>query len=197
MHNNVATRIKFSIERTLRRLRFKRAIGKVREYSEFASNLDQFIDYCVNYLQKTTEIYFVGIFVISTTQEYVEFRNGAGDMKAVHIMLERRFRLETHNNIQLIDFPSDIKAETAPLPLATKPRWAVIGTTRYMGPFFANIGSQLRIPIQFEEQIVGSLWLETFHHQPSFDQHDLPVLISLANQLGFIFNKHLNNTNNS
>ena len=122
MHNNVTTRIRFFIGRILRRMRFKRAISKVKQYDEIASRLDEFIDYCVHYLQEKTGIYFVGIYTIDPAEEHFIFRNGVGDAQWVRTLLARKHELPLRKNISIWDFKSGLQHETNELPVSLTSR---------------------------------------------------------------------------
>ncbi|GEM_PF-252353 len=157
-------------ENERRAMQFQTAAEVARAASSII-DLDQLLPQAADLLRERFDLYYVGVFLVDETREWVALRAGTGE--AGRIMLERRHGFTVGGSSMI----GRCVAEATPqIPDSVET------AVRYVNPLLPNTTAEIALPLVSRNQMIGAMSIQSSKVR-AFSETDITILQTVADQL--------------
>ncbi len=157
-------------ENERRAMQFQTA-AEVAHAASSIIDLDELLPHAVNLLRERFDLYYVGVFLVDETREWVALRAGTGE--AGRIMLERQHGFTVGGGSMI----GRCVAEATPqIPES------VDTAVRYVNPLLPNTTAEIALPLVSRNQMIGAMSIQSSKVR-AFSETDITILQTVADQL--------------
>ncbi len=157
-------------ERALaRRVAQLRAASEISRVATTMLDEQQLMNYVVNTLQESFDLYYAGIFLLDERGEYAVLRAGTGE--AGRRMLQEGHRLAV-GGTSMIGWSIANRQRRLALDVGEEP-------VRFNNPHLPHTRTELAIPLIVRDEVIGAMTIQSDRSQ-AFDEDDILILQGIA-----------------
>jgi signal transduction histidine kinase/ActR/RegA family two-component response regulator len=134
--------------------------------------LDELLNHAVNLVRDRFGFYHAGIFLVDERGEYAVLQAATGE--AGDAMLKQGHRLKV-DEVGIVGYVTGIGQPRIALDVGAD-------AAHFKNPFLPETRSELALPLKVGERVIGALDVQS-QHAAAFDQDDVAVLQTMADQL--------------